>query len=141
MNWRSLILEHRGQKLFALGLAVLIWLTVRSTEGIRIGDGSTDGRQVFPNVPIVVLTSAADLGRYAVSPEFVNVELSGDPDVLRRVSAQSVEAYVNLVDLGSTPQMIAIHANPPDGTTLVALDPTRVRVDRIVETNSPSLSP
>jgi hypothetical protein len=141
MSWRDYILEHRWQKLFALGLAVLIWFTVRSTGGLRNVDDASDGIRHFDNVPIVVLTSAADLGRYEVSPSRVRVELSGTPERLRDLTPSMIEAYVNLVDLGRTPQTINIHVNPPSGTTVTLVDPVKILVDRLSDSNSSKSSP
>lgn len=141
MSWRDYILEHRWQKLFALGLAILIWFTVRSTEGLRIVDDASDGIRHFDNVPIVVLTSASDLGRYEVNPARVRVELGGAPERLRDLNPAMIEAYVNLVDLGNTPQAVNIHVNPPAGTTVTLVDPGKVLVDRLSESNSSKSSP
>jgi hypothetical protein len=141
MSWREYLLEHRWQKLFALGLAVLIWFTVRSTEGLRLADDASDGTRLFDNVPIVVLTSAADLGRYEVSPSRVRIELSGAPERLREMTPSMIEAYVNLVDLGRTPQTIHIHVNPPAGTVVTQVEPVKILVDRLSESNSSKSSP
>lgn len=134
LDWRELILANRWQKLFAFGLSVLIWFTVRSTEQLRILEDSADGTRTFLNVPIVVLTSATDLGRYVVRPETVEIELRGDPADLRQIPADLIEAYVNLVDLGATPQMLDIHVNPPPGTAVISVTPSRIQVDRLKET-------
>ena len=131
LDWRELVLANRWQKLFAFGLSVLIWFTVRSTEQLRILEDSADGTRTFLNVPIVVLTSASDLGRYAVRPDTVEIELRGAPAALRQIPADLIEAYVNLVDLGATPQMLDIHVNPPSGTAVVSVTPSRIQVDRL----------
>lgn len=141
MSFRDYLLEHRWQKLFALGLAVLIWFTVRSTEGLRIVDDASDGIRHFDNVPIVVLTSAADLGRYEVRPSRVQIELGGAPERLRDLTPSMIEAYVNLVDLGRTPQTLNIHVNPPSGTVVTLVNPDKVLVDRLSESNSSQSSP
>jgi hypothetical protein len=133
LDWRELILANRWQKLFAFGLSVLIWFTVRSTEQLRILEDSADGTRTFLNVPIVVLTRSTDLGRYVVRPETVEIELRGTPSDLRQIPADLIEAYVNLVDLGTTPQMMDIHVNPPPGTGLISVTPARIQVDRLKE--------
>ena len=137
MSWRAFIRENRWQKLFSVGLAVLIWFTVRSTEGLRVGGLDASHTRVFDRVSITVLTSAADLGRYRVTPESVRVELRGDPDVLEHLSAAELEAYVNLVDLRATPQSVSLHVNPPNGTDLVTVLPSKVQVDRLADGDAP----
>jgi YbbR domain-containing protein len=139
MSWRNLFYEHRWQKLFALGLAVLIWLTVRSTQGLKIIEDTADEARTFRDVPIVVLTSAADLGRYEVNPAMVQVELRGLPNAMVNVSPALIEAYVNLVDLGRTPQTVPVHINPPPGTSVSLVSPVRIVVNRLSEGVSPSV--
>jgi YbbR domain-containing protein len=135
MSWNALFRENRGQKLFALGLAVLIWFTVRSTEGLRLVEDESHATRRFESVSITVLTSASDLGRYQVSPESVMVELRGNPAVLNQLAPRELEVYVNLIDLGTTPQDFPLHVNPPPGTDLVAVRPLKVLVDRLPEVN------
>jgi len=129
--------ENRWQKLFSAGLAVLIWFTVRSTEGLRMSNLDAGRTRTFERISITVLTSAADLGRYRVFPEFVRVELRGDPKVLEQLPPSELEAYVNLVDLKATPQTVLLHVNPPPGTDLVSVAPFRVLVDRLPEGSPP----
>lgn len=130
MSWGTLFREHRWQKLFSIGMAVMIWLTV-STDGLRIARAGQSQARMFHTVPITVLASVSSLGRYQVSPSTVRVELQGDPDTLEQFPASSLQAYVNLVDLHSTPQMVFIQVNPPPGTRLVSLNPVEALVDRV----------
>lgn len=129
--------ENRWQKIFSIGMALMIWLTVRSTEGLRIANAMSGPSRVFDTVPVAVLTSASNLGRYRVLPRTVRVELRGDPMVLGRLPESDLEAYVNLMDLQATPQMIALHINPPPGTQLVSVAPAKVLVDRLPDDNPP----
>jgi len=131
MSWGTLFRENRWQKLFSIGMAVLIWLTVPSTQGFRISRAGDSELRVFPAVPITVLAKASSLGRYQVTPSTVRVELRGDPEVLDRILPSELEAYVNLVDLRATPQLIFLHVNPPPGSQLISVDPIKVLVDRI----------
>jgi len=137
MSVRLFFRENRWQKLFSAGLAVMIWFTVRSTEGLRVSSVEAGRTRIFERISITVLTSAADLGRYRVSPEFVRVELRGDPDVLEHLPPSELEAYVNLVELKATPQTVLLHVNPPPGTDLVSVSPARVLVDRLPEGSPP----
>lgn len=137
MSWGTLFRENRWQKLFSIGMAVMIWLTVPSTQGLRIArDGNSEVR-VFPAVPITVLANASSLGRFQVNPASVRVELRGDSEVLERLTASELEAYVNLVDLRATPQLVFIHVNPPPGTHLLSVDPIKVLVDRLPNDPAP----
>lgn len=137
MSWGTLFRENRWQKLFSIGMAVMIWLTVPSTQALRIARDSSSELRAFPAVPITVLASASSLGRYRVNPSTVRVELRGDAEVLERLTPSELEAYVNLVDLRATPQLVFIHVNPPPGTHLISVDPIKVLVDRLPSDSLP----
>jgi len=130
MNWGTLFRENRWQKLFSIGMAVMIWLTV-STEGLRFARAGYGQTRLFPTVPVAMLASASSPGRYQVSPATVRVELYGDSDILEQMPPSDLEAYVNLVDLRATPQMVFIQVNPPPGIRLVSVDPPKVLVERL----------
>ncbi len=137
MNWQDLFRENRWQKLFALGLSVLIWFTVRSperlTEKLGLLDDEVDGTWTFTNVPILVLTAATGLERYQVTPVTVRVDLRGDRQKLRDLPSTSIQVYVHLADSTTTPQTLEIQVNPPPGTTVVTIEPTWARVERLSE--------
>ncbi|MCW5558006.1 MAG: hypothetical protein KIT22_09285 [Verrucomicrobiae bacterium] len=136
MSWGTLFRENRWQKLFSIGMAVMIWLTV-STEGLRIARTATRQTRVFRSVPVSVLASASGSGGYRMDPATVRVELYGDPDVLEQLPPSELEAYVNLVDVRATPQMVYLHVNPPPGTRLVSVEPGKVLVDRLPDDIAP----
>lgn len=135
MSWKSLFQENLWQKLFALGLAILIWLTVSSTEAVRFGALDFEAVQEVSGVPIVVLTRAADVWRYEVRPERVSVTLRGPSGLLSTLTATRMEAYVNLVELDQDQSSgeVEIHVNAPLGTRVIEVDPARVMVERIRE--------
>lgn len=133
MMWKTLFQENLWQKLFALGLAILIWLTVSSSEAVRFGALDVEAVQEIPDVPIVVLTRAADVWRYEVRPERVSVTLRGPAGQLSTVTAMGMEAYVNLVEQDQASGEVEIHVNAPVGTRVIEVDPPRVRVQRIAE--------
>ena len=133
MTWKTLFQENLWQKLFALGLAILIWLTVSSSEAVRFGALDVEAVQEIADVPIVVLTRAADVWRYEVRPERVSVTLRGPAGQLSTVTAMGMEAYVNLVELDQGSGEVEIHVNAPVGTRVIEVDPPRVRVERIPE--------
>lgn len=133
MSWKTLFQENFWQKLFALGLAILIWLTVSSSEAVRFGELDVEAVQEIADVPIVVLTRAADVWRYEVRPERVSVTLRGSAGLLGAVTAMRMEAYVNLVEQDQSTGDVEIHVNAPVGTRVVEVDPPRVKVERIRE--------
>lgn len=132
MRARDFFVINRWQKLFALFLAVLIWLAVRS--GVTLTPAADDvGHEPrrFDQLPITVLTTSTDLGRYRLEPEFVSVILRGDATLLEKIKPSQIEVFVNLTEdspMGTRP----IHVYPPEGTELVSLQPREVLVDRLL---------
>jgi YbbR domain-containing protein len=133
MSWKTLFQENFWQKLFALGLAILIWLTVSSSEAVRFGAMDVEEVQEIAEIPIVVLTRAADVWRYEVRPDRVSVTLRGPAGLLSAVTAMRMEAYVNLVEQDQASGEVEIHVNAPVGTRVIEVDPPRVMVERIRE--------
>lgn len=135
MLGREFFVTNRWQKLFALFLAILIWLAVHSGVTLAPEDPPGHGHQEFVDVPLLVLTPAADLGRYRLQPESVRVLLRGDPSILKVVNARTIEAFVSLAEdspMGTRP----IHVYPPAGTALISVEPAEVLVERLAGTNS-----
>lgn len=135
MLGRDFFVTNRWQKLFALVLAILIWFAVHS--GVTLAPEAVAGHshQEYAEVPLLVLTPAADLGRYRLQPESVRVLLRGDPSVLKVVNSRAIEAFVSLAEdspMGTRP----IHVYPPAGTALISVEPDEVLVERLSGTNS-----
>lgn len=133
MNWQSLLRENRWQKLFALGLAVLIWFTVSSTQRLGLMDDAADGMRTFTQVPILLLSTATNIGHYQVTPATARVDLRGNPQKLRDVSLALIQVYVQLSDDTIPSQTLGVRVNPPPGTTVAKLEPNVVLVDRLPE--------
>lgn len=136
MSWRERILRNRWQKAFSVLLAALIWFAVRSGDTLAPSltsapvDPEGDRRR-FDNVPILVLTAAADLGRYKVEPDTVSVVVHGDPAALQQLSATNLEAYVNLSDGLDGPRFQRIHVYAPAGLVVAEVTPADLKVDRL----------
>ncbi len=130
MFGRDFFVINRWQKLFALILAVLIWLAVRT--GISLNPAGDVGHEIrqFERLPLTVLTTSTDLGRYRLEPEHVTIILRGDPTVLQKVRPAEIEAFVNLAE--NTPMGTRlIHVYPPEGTAVVSVRPQEVLVERL----------
>lgn len=130
MLGRDFFVINRWQKLLSLVLATLIWLAVRT--GVSLNSPSEVGHGVrqFDRLPLTVLTTSTDLGRYRLEPEHVTIILRGDTGVLDKVAPAEIEAFVNLAEnapLGTR----GIHVYPPSGTELVSVRPKEVLVERI----------
>jgi hypothetical protein len=130
---RDLLTHNPWQKFFSLLLAGLIWFTVRYGIGQDPrGDESTGNYRTFKGLPITVLMTASDLGRYQVSPATVNVTLKGDPATLDRLQSSELEVYVNLIDHSPPHMTRRIHVNVPAGVQISDLQPRDVQIERLV---------
>ena len=128
---RDLLTHNPWQKFFSLLLAGLIWFTVRYGIGQDFRtDESTGNLRTFKGLPITVLMTASDLGRYQVSPASVTVTLKGDPITLDRMQSSELEVYVNLIDHSPAHMTRRIHVNVPPGVQIADLQPKEVQIER-----------
>lgn len=132
-------------KLFSLVLAILIWLIVWSFA-IRQDVPPTAGlglvrpeisTETFPNIPVLVVSAAADVRDFKVSPSVVTVTVRGEPKELAALEARlqtdpqssDIRAIVDLTDIEtarSTKRKIVVTV-PPD-ITFVSAEPESVDV-------------
>lgn len=140
MLGREFFVTNRWQKLFALVLAILIWLAVQSGVTLAPEAAAGHGHHTFSDVPLMVLAPAAGLGQYRLQPESVRIMLRGNSSVLKAVNSRTIEAFVSLAEdppMGPRP----IHVYPPAGTALISVEPEMVRVERLAGTNSSTSHP
>jgi hypothetical protein len=132
MLGRDFFIINRWQKLFALFLAGLIWLAVRSGIALAPAQGEIghDIRQ-FDHVPLAVLNWVSNETRFRLEPTQVSLVLRGDPSVLENVRADQLEVFVNLIENPPGKGTRPIHVYVPAGTELVSVRPREVLVDRL----------
>jgi YbbR domain-containing protein len=131
MAMRDWIIKDLGWKFFSVVLAVAIWLTVykirseseSASPGVGIQEPAT-----FNNIPILIVSSAADVRDYHVSPATVTVTVSGAPDDIAKLHADQVRAFVDLtgIDVGNLHRHVDV--TMPSGLSLVNVDPREVDV-------------
>ncbi len=129
---KHLFTHNRWQKIFSLLLASLIWFAVHS--GLALNGASAElGRDVraWEGLPITVLTPAADLGHYEVSPAQVSVVLRGDAATLAKIRPQDLEVYVNLVEASDSHMTRRIHIYAPADTQVLSISPAEVQIERL----------
>ena len=138
MSLQRLIFHNFWLKLFSLLLAGMIWYAVfsiqnkpKSVPGFAVGDV----RKTFDQVPVVILQSPSDTAVYTISPNAVNVTLTGSPKTLESLTAADVQVFINLSDtrVGSRKherkQDVNVHLpEPVDG---IKVSPSYVFADRI----------
>ncbi len=136
---KHLFTHNRWQKIFSLLLASLIWFAVHSGIALN-GPGPELGTEerTFDGLPITVLTPAADLGHYEVSPATVSVKLRGDPTALVKARPQDLEVYVNLVEASESRMTRSIHVYAPADTQVLSVTPAEVQIERLPPSPLPS---
>ena len=131
MAMRDWVTNDFGWKLFSLFLAVAIWLTVHkiyeepgAASGLVVGNTVT-----FGNLPVLVVSTAADVHDFRVAPLTVKVTVSGSTEVMNKLQADQVHAVVNLTDIGLERDLhLPVDVSAPPGVTLVSVDPPSVCV-------------
>lgn len=128
---RDWVTKDFGWKLFSLFLALAIWLTVHKIyeepgAPSRLAGGNT---VTFGNLPVRVVSTAADVRDFRVAPLTVKVTVSGSAENMARLQADQVHAVVNLTDIGPERDLhVPVDVSAPPGVTLVSVDPPKVGV-------------
>jgi len=117
----SALTRHWELKLLALGVSMVLWAFVMTSEK---GDLIMAAPLEFDNIP-------AGLEVKGGRPDSVNVQLHGLRGTLSRLGADRVKARLNLA--GSKPGDVTLPVLPeqitvPLGVTVVRVNPARVRV-------------
>ncbi len=129
----DLISKDTGWKLFSLALALAIWFTVKnvSNEPVAVTTplGVWDTR-TLTNLPVLVVSAAADVREVKVQPNYVTITVSGRPEVLNGLQEKEIEAHVNLTDLESAPRGVRkrVIVSAPPGVAFVRAEPADVEV-------------
>jgi YbbR domain-containing protein len=130
---RSLILRDFWLKLLSLVLAGLIWLTVwfaiRNEKSPLSVFASPEPEQVFYNIPVQVLLSAADIREVKVNPSAVEVHVRGESRKLQALQPKEISARVDLTGIESARGLRKrIDIITPTGITFVQVIPDEVEV-------------
>jgi YbbR domain-containing protein len=128
---RDWITKDLGWKIFSLLLAVVIWLTIHKIyEEPRVAAASIVGDKVtYDNLPVLVVSTAADVRDFRVVPGVVSVTVSGPPDVMAVLQANQIRVVVDLTGIESARDLRRrVDVSAPSGVTLVNVDPPRVGV-------------
>ena len=132
MPVRDVITKDAGWKVFSLALAVIIWLTIRpfSDETNRGGNLlATWSTRSFTNLPVVVMSSASDVGEFRVEPSAVLVTVSGRPEVVAALTEREIHVTVDLTEIESARSLRKrIDVATPPGVTFIRATPSQVDV-------------
>jgi YbbR domain-containing protein len=129
---RNLFFRDFWLKLFSLVLAILIWLTVSFVQSGGGRNFFTNGaipEQTYYNIPVLVMSSAADVRDFKVSPSVVEVIVRGEARSLKDLQTKDIRALIDLTGIESSRGLRKrIEVTTPAGITLVQVIPDEVEV-------------
>jgi YbbR domain-containing protein len=135
---RQLVFRDFWLKLFSLALAVLIWLTVSFAihkEGASEKEGAAAIAQplerTFFNLPIMVMSSAADVRDFKVTPSQVEVTVQADAKTLQNLKSTDLRVIVDLTGIeaaGEGRKQVEVSVSTPRGVSQVRVAPAQVQV-------------
>lgn len=115
-------------KAFSVLMAIGIWLTVR-----RIGEEpepkAVGGPSIVYSLPVLAVSSSADVHTVQLVPKIVDATISGSPDVMNNLQAGQIHAFVNLTGIDTADNLPRdVEISLPRGATIVHIDPPQVTV-------------
>jgi hypothetical protein len=132
MALREIVTKDPGWKAFSVILALVIWITVKSvsTEApVGIDPLSTWATRAFTNLPVLVVSAAADVREFKVSPETVDVRISARPERIAEVLDKDIHVTVDLTDIQSARGLRKrVDVSTPTGVTIVSVTPQEVDI-------------
>src|SRR6266496_2557143 len=151
MGLRDYVLNNLGRKLVSLCLASLIWFNVSSMDRkeprlLESPFGSLLPKPVtewvtgeFAQIPIAIVSLAQDTRAFRLDARQAKVIVSGERELLLRLTAKDIQAVVDLTDLanlkkndtGTNLIIRPVRVRSPDGITVVKVEPTAVLVEPI----------
>jgi YbbR domain-containing protein len=126
---RDLLIKDWAWKSFSLVLAMGIWLVVNANRADLTATETAGARDTvtFEDLPVLVLSSGADVHELKVQPAEVAVTVTGSHDVMSALKEKDVHVTVNVTDIAAkrnSRQLVDVSA--PPGVTLVSVEPSSV---------------
>ena len=120
-------------KLLSLALAAVIWGVVNNvttTKPVVVENPlSPRVERTFTRLPVLVVSSAADVRECKVQPEYVSVTVRGAPEIMTQVTDREIEVRVDLTDIESARNLRKrVIVSSPPGVTFLSVDPPEVEV-------------
>ena len=133
MNWRGLMLDNLGWKLFSLLIAFLVWSTYHISGGsFRLGLLDNMTAESWPGYRPRILTRQNDLYRYRIVPEEVSISVAGRRESMSNLRSRDRLAYVDANDyvVGGT-NLVPVQVRTLPGITVTQIKPEKVLIERI----------
>jgi YbbR domain-containing protein len=129
---RNFLTKDVGWKLFSLALALGIWFTIHALSR----DALTPARpleswatRTFLDVPVLVVSAAADVREFTVRPALVQVTVSGRPEVMSALQEKEIRVTVDLTGIEAALDLKKhVDVSVPPGVTIMRLSPAEVDV-------------
>jgi hypothetical protein len=128
---RDLFFKDLGWKLFSLLLAAAIWFTVNRIlhEASAPPPDVNASPITFDNLPIAIVSAAADVRDFRVAPMAVKVTVIVTAETMKTLQVGQIHAVVNLTgaDLARD-QHLPVEISAPTNVTITSIYPARVLV-------------
>jgi hypothetical protein len=117
-------------KLFSLILAVVIWLTVYKIREEPVIPAAVTGVPLtYGSLPVLVVSTAADVHDFRVLPGAVSVKVSGPAEVMAVLQANQIHPILDLTDITVMRNLKRrVEVSTPPGVTLVSVEPAEVNI-------------
>ena len=132
MSWREVLFNNLIWKLTAFILACVVWITFHSGEGIdfRFQRDLSNllSTRDFVGHPITIMKPASDPRNFKLEPAEVDITVSGDFAVLKKLTRTNIQAYVDLSNIDNNAATAQVQVQPPRGVRLEKIDPPEVNL-------------
>jgi len=131
MPKREWITRDLTWKLFSLILAVVLWITIHNLRETpeTIAPFATMTTATYTNLPVLAVSSGADVHNAQIAPNFVAVKVSGPADIMASLQKSDVHVLINLTGLDSARLLRRnVDVSVPPGVTLDRVSPAEVSV-------------
>ena len=119
-------------KLFSLILAVGLWITIhnlRETPEAAVSPFATVSTITFTNLPVLAVSTSADVHSAQIVPNTITVKVSGPSDVMAVLQANNLHATVNLTGIEVVRGLhLSVDVSAPLEVALDTIDPPKVSV-------------
>ena len=140
MPWKELIFHNFGWKLLSCLLAIQIWFNIHSgiEENVTLKRNlaSTGGRGIVSEIAVQILAPPGSAAAaFRLSPSTVNITLSGDYDVLKKLEAREVQAFIRITGSADETNKFTrqVKVLPPVGLSVDEVSPQMLSVERMPE--------
>ncbi len=124
--FREMLLRNFGWKMLSLGLAVAIWLTVRTA----INERGAQSVRTFDNIPAQIVSGTTDVRTFRVVPDTVSITVRARPEVIAVLTEREIHAFVDITSADLTQNFNRrVQVATPIGITVVRVDPVEVSVE------------